>query len=204
MSREAVQEPTPIRAAFDPVSHLTRVNGAEYLEVKHRVAWLRAEHPDAELVTEMVEHDPQLAIFKATVTLPSGGKATGYGSETASDFPDFIEKAETKAIGRALAALGYGTQFAHDDGGARRPVDAPAPIREVRGAERSPSPALPDQTATVRQLGYLRVVAREAGYEPDGLVALAHRQFGAAPDQLSRRDCSALIDLLQTGELPAR
>ena len=59
----------------------------------------------------MVQHDPQMAIFKATVTLPTGGKATGYGSETASDFPDFIEKAETKAIGRALNALGYGAQF---------------------------------------------------------------------------------------------
>lgn len=38
--------------------------------------------------------------------------STGYGSETLSDFRDYFEKAETKAIGRALAALGYGTLFA--------------------------------------------------------------------------------------------
>jgi hypothetical protein len=32
--------------------------------------------------------------------------------EKAASFSDFLEKAETGAIGRALAALGYGTQFA--------------------------------------------------------------------------------------------
>ena len=102
---------------FDPTPYLRQLNvrgrgaGADYLDVKWRLLWLRKEHPDAEIVTELVQHDPQMAIFKATVTVPSGGKATGYGSETASDFPDFIEKAETKAIGRALNALGYGAQF---------------------------------------------------------------------------------------------
>ena len=102
---------------FDPTPYLRQLQvrgatgGADYLDVKWRLLWLRKEHPDAEIVTELVQHDPQMAIFKATVTVPTGGKATGYGSETASDFPDFIEKAETKAIGRALNALGYGAQF---------------------------------------------------------------------------------------------
>ncbi len=55
-----------------------------------------------------------MAVFRAEVILPNGGRATGYGSEAQADFADYIEKAETKAIGRALAALGYGTQFALD------------------------------------------------------------------------------------------
>ena len=101
--------------------------------------WLRKEHPDAEIVTELVQHDPQMAIFKATVTVPTGGKATGYGSETASDFPDFIEKAETKAIGRALNALGYGAQF----GDSQRPEDpvsdrGPAELLVAGGAAARP------------------------------------------------------------------
>jgi hypothetical protein len=68
----------------------------------------------------MLEHSDSHAIFKATVCVPAeapgeiGALATGYGSETQSDFGDFIEKAETKAIGRALAALGLGTQFCDD------------------------------------------------------------------------------------------
>ena len=102
-------------ASFDPTPYLRQLRGRggqqDYLDVKWRLLWLRKEHPDAEIVTEHVRIEPTLAIFKATVTVPTGGKATGYGSETAGDFGDFIEKAETKAIGRALNALGYGAQF---------------------------------------------------------------------------------------------
>ena len=130
---------------FDPTPYLRqlhgrgRAGGGDYLDVKWRLLWLRKEHPDAEIMTELVQHDPQMAIFKATVTLPTGGKATGYGSETASDFPDFIEKAETKAIGRALNALGYGAQF----GESQRPED-PVPDRAQRSSERQ---AAPDRAA---------------------------------------------------------
>src|SRR5918998_2599817 len=125
---------------FDPTPYLRqlrgRAGGADYLDVKWRLLWLRKEHPDAEIVTELVQHDPQMAIFKATVTVPTGGKATGYGSETASDFPDFIEKAETKAIGRALNALGYGAQF----GESQRSED-PAPDRAPAQPGRQAAPA---------------------------------------------------------------
>jgi hypothetical protein len=122
---------------FDPTPYIRQLRGrggGDYLDVKWRLLWLRKEHPDAEIVTELVQHDPQLAIFKATVTLPTGGKATGYGSETASDFPDFIEKAETKAIGRALNALGYGAQFSEANG---QRADDPA---SERGAQPAPAP----------------------------------------------------------------
>jgi hypothetical protein len=139
---------------FDPTPYIRQLRGrgggSDYLDVKWRLLWMRKEHPDAEIVTELVRHDPQMAIFKATVTVPTGGKATGYGSETASDFPDFIEKAETKAIGRALNALGYGAQFgerseepALNRGGERlAAVDtvAPRPValprQEARGEQR--------------------------------------------------------------------
>jgi hypothetical protein len=125
---------------FDPTPYLRQLRGrgggADYLDVKWRLLWLRKEHPDAEIVTELVQHDPQMAIFKATVTVPTGGKATGYGSETASDFPDFIEKAETKAIGRALNALGYGAQF----GDSQRPDDL-APERGPELPSRQAAPA---------------------------------------------------------------
>src|SRR6185312_9512025 len=72
------------------------------------------DHPDAHIATDLVSHDGRVAVFRAEVILPTGGRASGYGSESAGDFPDYIEKAETKAIGRALVALGYGTQFALD------------------------------------------------------------------------------------------
>ncbi len=102
---------------FDPTKYLKTIKvrgGAQqpYLPVTARLLWLRADHPQAQVVTEALRLDDKSAIFKATVTLPGGGVAVGHGSETAGDFGDFIEKAETKAIGRALTALGYGTEFA--------------------------------------------------------------------------------------------
>ncbi len=101
---------------FDPRPHLRRIQSqgqeSDYLDIKWRLAWLRAEHPDARITTELATLNETLAIFRATIEIPSGGSATGYGSETRTDFADFIEKAETRSIGRALAALGYGTQFA--------------------------------------------------------------------------------------------
>src|SRR3989442_13876402 len=78
----------------------------------------------------------QLAVFRAQVTVPNRGSATGYGSETERDFPaGWVEKAETKAIGRALGALGFGTQFALDpdvgEGGGGTP-GTPLPRRSGR------------------------------------------------------------------------
>lgn len=123
-------------AKFDPKRYLTAVKGkggGEYLEVKHRIRWLRAEHPDAEMSTELIHYDPQnqVAVFKATVRLPGGGSATGWARETAKTFGDWTEKAETAAVGRALGALGYGTEFARDfemvnPDGSPHVADAPA------------------------------------------------------------------------------
>lgn len=145
----ALHEDSPARggSGFDPTPYLRQLRGrggGDYLDVKWRLLWLRKEHPDAELITEMVEHDPQMAIFKATVTLPTGGKATGYGSETANDFPDFIEKAETKAIGRALNALGFGAQFGErGDEPASMPATRPAQERPVSRPVSAPAAPVP-------------------------------------------------------------
>jgi hypothetical protein len=119
-------------SGFDPTKYLTKVKGNDYLEVKHRLLWLRSAEPNAVIDTELISHDPTSAVFRAKVALPSGASATGWGSEATDDFADFLEKAETKALGRALAALGYGTQFCQDhDFGAeqQRVVDSPVARR---------------------------------------------------------------------------
>jgi uncharacterized protein YbdZ (MbtH family) len=126
---------------FDPTQYLSNFDGRDYLEVKWRVMWVRHEHPDARMTTEIVQHNEEsgFALFRAEVELPSGGKATGLGSETVRDFHDYIEAAETKALGRALAALGYGTQFCRDFDfaenarpGTAQVVDAPVNLAEPR------------------------------------------------------------------------
>ena len=194
---------------FEPAKFLTRVNGSEYLEVKWRLVWLRDQHPDAAIETELVSHDPQqgMSVFKATITLPDGkGSATGYGSETRADFRDHYEKSETKAIGRALAALGFGTQFCPDHefgASAGRVVDAPVKVsrlaRPQANDERAAAVAAPapEHAATQRQLRYMQAVAREAGFDAQALDEMAQREFGMMAMALSRRDASAIIGIIQ-------
>ncbi|MGH2585692.1 MAG: hypothetical protein ACRDJE_12330 [Dehalococcoidia bacterium] len=122
---------------FDASRYVVKLRGKEYLEVKWRLLWLRTQHPDASIETDLASHDlqRQMAIFKARVTIPGGGSATGWGQEEAADFGDYLEKAETKALGRALAALGFGTQFTEDfEFGAEneRVVDSPVDRGSLR------------------------------------------------------------------------
>ena len=126
---------------FDPTQYLSKFDGRDYLEVKWRVMWLRHEHPEARMTTEIVQHNEEggFALFRAEVEIPGGGKAIGWGSETVRDFHDYIEAAETKALGRALAALGYGTQFCSDFDfsanarpGTAQVVDAPVNLAAPR------------------------------------------------------------------------
>ena len=140
---------------FNPNDHVIQLKskqGAQdYLPVQWRLVWFREQYPQGTIDTEEMEVDLDremeveafvwnaekrrsekvtrrakgYARFKATVTDGKGGRATGTGSESAADFPDFVEKAETKAIGRALAALGFGTQFAPELNEEHRIVDSP-------------------------------------------------------------------------------
>jgi hypothetical protein len=192
---------------FDPGRYLTKVGSSDYLEVKWRLVWLREMHPDATVETELVSHSDQMAIFKARVTIPGGGSATGYGSEGYSDFREYIEKAETKAIGRALAALGFGTQFCPDfdfGSGTGAVVDSPIDFASTRGrrmavaktdGRTNPGPAQP---ATPRQIKFIEAIAREHGIGDDELRAEVEQLYGRQVEELDRRDASAFIERLQS------
>lgn len=140
---------------FNPNEHVIQLKSSQgakdYLPVQWRLVWFRTICPQGTIETEMLhldldrdteeeayvwsaekrrsekvtKHANGFVIFKATVRDGKGGVATGTKSEKAASFPDFIEKAETGAIGRALAALGYGTQFAPELDEAHRIVDSP-------------------------------------------------------------------------------
>src|SRR6266852_2291800 len=147
----------PPRRSFNPNEHIIEIktkNGmADYLPVQWRIVWFRSECPNGTLETEPLQIDLDreteeegfawneekrrsekvikrangFALFRAVAKNGRGGIGTGTKSEKAASFPDFIEKAETGAQGRALAALGYGTQFVGDerDEGTDRIADAP-------------------------------------------------------------------------------
>ncbi len=155
-------------SSFNAREHLmmikNRQGASEYLPVQWRLVWFRQECPDGTIETEIVHLDleketeeevyvwnsekrrsekgtkkaPGLAIVRAVVRDGKGGIATGTKMERAASFSDFLEKAETGAIGRALAALGYGTQFTADELDERhRIVDAPVDRTASNGSNGS-------------------------------------------------------------------
>ncbi len=165
----------PSTSPFNPNEHLIQIKGrngfSDYLPVQWRLAWFRYVHPNGCIETEMLHLDLErevtetvevwneekqqgekvarrsqgLAIFKAVAKDGLGGVGTGTKSETAANFPDFIEAAETGAIGRALASLGFGTQFAPEFQEEHRIVDSPVAHSQASSGNghRSMPPATP-------------------------------------------------------------
>jgi hypothetical protein len=95
---------------------LMNIKGKDYLQVCHRLVWFREEHPDWSIVTEYIAHGNDFSWAKATIIDDANRiVATGHKYEDKQGFPDFREKSETSAIGRALALCGYGTQFCEEE-----------------------------------------------------------------------------------------
>ncbi len=200
---------------FEASKYLTKLSGKDYLEVKWRLLWLRTLHPDAVIETELVKHGAGLALFRARVTIPGAGSATGWGSETAEDFGDFIEKAETKSLGRALAALGYGTQFCED-------FDFTAETKEPRKRRSAASRQTTTQQqkrgrvvdspvarnglkmlkdggaiATPAQVKAIYSITRDAGGDEDTVEGRCRAVFSCLPAELTKQQASEFIDLLR-------
>lgn len=116
---------------------LLNLKGKEYLQVMHRLVWFRERYPNGVIKTQMIETNGEgkdrYYIFRAEVYIDTERGpmlvATGHKRETVGDFADALEKAESGATGRALALMGIGTAFAHDDlDEGMRLADSPAPV----------------------------------------------------------------------------
>ena len=98
----------------------------DYLPFAARIAWFRSEHPDWSIITKIVQLANKAVVMKAIIKDSTGRIiATARKKETEIGFPDYIEKAETGAIGRALAMCGYGTLQAPEFDEQDRLADAP-------------------------------------------------------------------------------
>ena len=208
---------------FDPREHLMQIERfdkrlqkkvtTDYLTVQNRLIWfIRDQRALIEaglaqtaytIQTELVEHDHEQgwAHFKTFVRDVLGNEATMYGSESARDFPEYIEKASTKSLGRALLLLGYGTAFTAEIDEGERVVDAPvqrpssyaaptnirptaaaAPPRPTVVPQRPMPAATAEAMATDRQISSIRkLCAALSRPEPE----VAKLTFGAARELLT-------------------
>lgn len=202
---------------WDPNKNLMNWKGKSYLNVQNRMIWFIRDQRELimrglatasyAINTELVEMDRDAgwAHFKTYVRDVLGNEATMYGSEAMRDFPDYAEKASTKSLGRALAMLGYGTQFAPEMDEGERIVDSPTPQSRpatpaAMPARQVPAPATPaarvappaarpapvanaEPLATDRQIVSIRKLCAALGRPEPETTALT---FNAAREMLTQ------------------
>ena len=128
---------------------IVNIHGKEYQTVAYRVGKFREAHADFALSTEIVHRDEEIVVMKATISDSAGRViATGHSEERRSasqiNRTSALENAETSAIGRALAAFGFGgTEFATADEVANAIHQQGAPRGSARAATEDAFKALP-------------------------------------------------------------
>ena len=126
---------------------IVNIRGKEYQTVALRVQKFREAHPDWELSTEIIKADDVVVIMQARIYTDLGkcistGHAEEFRAAGQINSTSALENAETSAIGRALAAAGWGgTEFAsanevqnaiHQQ---NKKVDSTQLVEQIRGAK---------------------------------------------------------------------
>jgi hypothetical protein len=180
---------------------LLNLRGKEYLEVKYRLVWFREDHPDWSIETELINVTDVSAYARASIRDESGRIiATSHKFERIQGFPDFIEKAETGAIGRALALIGYGTQFCADElDEGQRIVDAPVQVRSRRSenagdSQKSNGDEAQDVTDSAS-------AAAESGEPGDYTINFGRKYKGKRLKEIPRSEIEGYIKWLETSDV---
>ena len=97
---------------------IVNIRGKEYQTVALRVQKFREQHPDWSIITALVSRDSETVVMLASVMNDQGriiatGHAEEFRNASQINATSALENCETSAIGRALAAAGFGgTEFA--------------------------------------------------------------------------------------------
>jgi len=97
---------------------IVNIRGKEYQTVALRVQKFREAHPDWSIITALVSRDSETVVMLASVMdnqnrIIATGHAEEFRNASQINSTSALENCETSAIGRALAAAGFGgTEFA--------------------------------------------------------------------------------------------
>lgn len=138
---------------------VVNIHGRDYMTVALRVRMFRERYPHWQILTELLPSGNERVLIKCSIADHMGNvHATGHAEEmrgaTQINKTSALENAETSAIGRALAALGFGGQeFASAD--------------EVQNAIHQQNQT---ETITEQQVASLEVMIDEVGAEKDAFL----------------------------------
>ena len=202
--------PEEVRGWRPEADDFVSLKGKAYLPARRRIQWMRGlpePHPDWTIDTEVVEHaigklvkpgpvgvgkvEGGYAVVRANIFDEEGRLiATGLKSEYSENFTDYLEKAETGSIARALAVAGYGTESALDlDEGidAGRIADAPVEVPERSGVRLGSSSVAgvgrggKTDGASVAQIRRVADLTRELDISPEALGHMIETLMGSGP-----------------------
>ena len=97
---------------------IVNIKGKEYQTVALRVQKFREQHPDWSIITALISRDAETVVMLASVMneqnrIIATGHAEEFRNASQINSTSALENCETSAIGRALAAAGFGgTEFA--------------------------------------------------------------------------------------------
>lgn len=205
--------------SFNPKEHLVKIKkwdqssntfiNVEYLEAKWRLYWFREEHPDWTIDIELnlypANSIPSASLAKAVILDEDNRpKAVDYGycekiqgkDKNGQDIihMKFVEKSITTAIARALAQLGYGTQWAiefEEDTSNEEQLSDSGTVQEEQIQNIKDKP-------TAKQLEYLQFLATSHEMTEESLKNFLLQNFKVeSPEQLSKEQMKECIRMLK-------
>jgi len=166
-----------------------------YETVAQRLVRWWAEFPDGRIITSIHHYDGSTIIMRAECYNNDDRLiATGYAEEVFGNSPvnktSFLENCETSAIGRAIS----NSRIGHT--GERASVSEMEKVNRVNSTPRPDSHG----SATPKQIGFLKSLARGKGWDDVQLLEYIHRLLqvdDVVVETLTAGQCSSVIDGLK-------
>jgi len=171
-----------------------KIHGKEYLTVAERIGRLNHEAFIYSLNTELVSWEDGVVIMKATLAITEDGDVqtyTGHAYERESSSQinktSALENCETSAIGRALAAAGFGgTEYASADevANAVHQQDAPTPRKSIHQQDKRNAPMTMKQQKLILKLMKSSLITDEERLKIEGFVHDPNATISVASDTI--------------------
>ena len=171
-----------------------------YETVAQRLVRWWETYPNGRIITSIHHYDGSTIIMRAEC-FNNDDKliSTGYAEEQFGSSPvnktSMIENCETSSIGRAISNSCIG-HLGGNDSGQRASMEEMAKVNRVNSAPKPDSHG----SATPKQIGFLKSLARGKGWDDLQLLEYIHRLLqvdDCVVETLTAGQCSAVIDGLK-------